>query len=231
MAIQPFAPFPTAEPFNAFDFSPLAKLGQQQQDQRLANLAQTSGSPPPPGSLPAGAPAGYTSAGGTSAPSSEPYMGDRSNVARSVVSELRSQGFSDNAISGILYNIGHESNFNPNLRHPDQPNFGGEAHYAHGLYQEGGDEYNTMAAHLAKRGANWQDPIEQTRFVAGRLKGEIGNDQYSDVYRRLQAARTPEEAARVFASGYLKPRSDYLNQRISMINNGIPTLKFYIGGD
>ena len=39
-------------------------------------------------------------------------------------------------IAGILANVQSESRFNPNLKHPDQPRFSGEAHFAHGLYQE-----------------------------------------------------------------------------------------------
>jgi hypothetical protein len=61
---------------------------------------------------------------------------------------------------GVFANVGDESGFNPNLRHPDQPHYGGEAHYAHGLYQEGGAEWNNYAAWIAKEhpDGNWRDP-------------------------------------------------------------------------
>ena len=163
--------------------------------------------------------------GGTSAP----FNGNRQDVAKTVVSELRAQGLNDNAIAGVLYNINQESGFNPTLRHPDQPRFGGEAHYAHGLYQEGGDEWNNYAAHLNTTGGDWQDPVAQTRFLAGRLKGEIGNAQYGNVLAGLQNAKTKEEAARIFASGYLKPAAHYLNSRIYNINAGIPSINYYTG--
>jgi tail lysozyme len=161
-----------------------------------------------------------------------PYTGDRQAVAKTVADELRAQGFSDHAVAGILYNIGQESNFNPNLRHPDQPRFSGEAHYAHGLFQEGGDEWSTWASHMQGRGAtNWQDPLEQARFVAGRLKGEIGNAQYANVLAALQAATSKEEAAKIFARGYLKPAERYLTGRVASISRGIPDISFYTGAD
>jgi hypothetical protein len=221
MAIAP-VPFQNQQPFSSFDFSPLARLGQigqkAQQDQMLANL----GTAPTDSILPVSpyAPAPRVA-----------YSGNSQDVAKTVTGELKAQGFSDNAIAGILYNINQESGFDPTLRHPDQPRFGGEAHYAHGLFQEGGDEYNQMAAYLGNREVpgKWHDPLEQTRFVAGRLKGEIGNAQYADVMKRLQSASTPEEAARVFASGYLKPADRYLASRYSDIDRGIPGIGFYTG--
>src|SRR6516165_10112912 len=185
-----------------------------------------SGSLPPVGVTPDAVPSGSVLSAPLAPPARETaYTGNKQAVAQSVTSELRAQGFSEPAIAGILYNIGQESNFDPTLRHPDQPRYGGEAHYAHGLFQEGGDEWNTMSAQL--QGRNWQDPVEQARFVAGRLKGDIGNPQYAEVFRALQAARTPEEAAKVFARGYLKPADRYLSSRIADISRGIPGIGFY----
>jgi hypothetical protein len=187
-----------------------------------------SGSLPPVGVTPDAVPSGSVLSAPLAPPARETaYTGNKQAVAQSVTGELRTQGFSEPAIAGILYNIGQESNFDPTLRHPDQPRYGGEAHYAHGLFQEGGDEWNTMAAHLQDR--NWQDPVEQARFVAGRLKGDIGNQQYAEVLRALQAARTPEEAAKIFARGYLKPADRYLNSRMADISRGIPGVGFYTG--
>jgi hypothetical protein len=230
---------PQIQAYSGFDFSPLARLGQlaqQRQDQQgLANLAARSGYGAVADQSQV-SPTGYGRSGGpvTSGEANisirnrnAPFTGDKQAVAQQVTQELKAQGFSDNAIAGILYNIGQESSFNPTLRHPDQPAFGGEAHYAHGLFQEGGDEYNMMAAHMGNQ--NLYDPLVQTRYVVGRLKGEIGNPQYGDVMRSLQAAKTPEEAAKIFARGYLKPADQYLASRISDINRGIPSIGFYTG--
>ena len=85
-------------------------------------------------------------------------------------------------------------------------------------------------AHMQSRGgANWQDPVEQARFVAGRLKGDIGNGQYATVLAALQSAKTKEDAAKIFASGYLKPAQQYLSSRIGSINRGIPDIGHYTG--
>jgi hypothetical protein len=226
MAIAPI-PFPNPQAFSSVDFSPLARLGQlgqkAQQDQMLANL----GTAPSGGAAPV-----LDSAASAYTPSTVPRSAySNQDVARTVTGELKAQGFSDNAIAGILYNVGKESAFDPTSRIPDQPRYSGEAHFAHGLFQEGGDEYNQMAAHLANRDTPgvWHDPLEQTRFVAGRLKGEIGNNQYADTMKALQNARTREEAARVFASGYLKPAANQLAARNYDISRGIPGIGFYTG--
>ena len=225
MAIDPLSIDP-AKAYSEFDFSPLARLGGQLQEQRsLADLSRLQQQTALPTASPSSTP---TIA--TSATPSAPFNGDKQAVAKSIATELRSQGFSDHAIAGILYNVNQESAFNPTLRHPDQPRFGGEAHYAHGLFQEGGDEWNTWDAHMKARGAaNWQDPVEQARFVAGRLKGDIGNRQYANVLAALQNAKSKEEAAKIFASGYLKPAARYLSSRIGSINAGIPDIGHYTG--
>jgi hypothetical protein len=225
MAIAPI-PFPNQQAFSSFDFSPLARLGQigqqGERNQMLANL----------GTAPADSTAPIDSAASAYTPSTVSRSSyNNQDVARTVTSELRAQGFSDNAIAGILYNVGKESAFDPTSRVADQPRYSGEAHYAHGLFQEGGDEYNQMAAHLRNRETPgvWHDPLEQTRFVAGRLKGEIGNAQYADTMKALQNARTPEDAARIFASGYLKPAASQLSARYYDISRGIPGIGFYTG--
>src|SRR5215831_9697215 len=229
MPIQEFSPFPTSQAYSSFDFSPLARLGQSTQQRQLSDLARYAAANPTQDitstsvASPSAAPI-VPSAGRTEAP----YSGNKQAVAQGVASELRAQGFSEPAIAGILYNVGQESSFDPTLRHPDQPAFGGEAHYAHGLFQEGGGEWNTFASDPA-RAAAWQDPTQQTRYIAGRLKGDIGDKSYANVYIALQNAKTPEEAAKIFARGYLKPADRYLASRFRDIDRGIPGVGFYTG--
>lgn len=225
MAIAPTA-FPTAQAFSDLGLMPsLGNLGRAlAKPQMLADLGQRY--------QPATATDAPTETPSTATTPRAPYEGDKQGVAKTVASELRAQGFSDNAIAGILYNVGQESGFDPTLRHPDQPRFGGEAHYAHGLFQEGGDEWNTWYQHMQGRGLGsdaWQDPVEQARYVAGRLKGDIGNPQYAQVLQALQDAKSPEDAARVFASGYLKPAARYLQSRYADIGRGVPAVGFYTG--
>ena len=119
------------------------------------------------------------------------------------------------AIAGIERNVADESGFNPNLRHPDQPKFGGEAHFAHGLYQEGGDEWNNyvkwLDAHRDAEGTlpDWRDPKLQSQFLAERL----ASPDYARTNERLASAGTTGQAADAFLRGYLKPADQYLQQR------------------
>ena len=126
----------------------------------------------------------------------------KNRVAAGVADAWRKAGMSEAGIAGVLGNIQQESAFNPGLRHPDQPRFGGEAHFAHGLYQEGGDEWNHYAAWLAQAhpGGDWRDPDFQNEFAAANLK-----KNYPRVWAEMNRAGSPEEAAIAYRRGYLKP--------------------------
>lgn len=148
-------------------------------------------------------------------------------TVQTIVDELRNAGYSDSAIRGILANVRDESNFNPNLRHADQPKFSGEAHYAHGLYQKGGNEWNNYAAWLQKNGHgnNWQDPALQTRFLAERLR-----TGYPDAYAAMNSG-TPEQAAQTFVNSYLRPKAEYARGRSERYAQGVPEIDAYANGN
>jgi Phage tail lysozyme len=147
-------------------------------------------------------------------------------VAGSVASAWRGQGMSDNGVAGILFNIGEESSFNPTLRHPDQPRFApsDERHYAHGLYQEGAEEWSRYESWIAAnhRGADWRDPKLQSEFAAWNLK-----TNYPGTWTRMNAAATPEEAAGIYAREYLRPSAENLQSRITKIGGGIAPIGTY----
>jgi hypothetical protein len=75
----------------------------------------------------------------------------------------------------------------------------------------------------------WRDPEEQARFVAGRLKGTIGNQQYAGLLRRMQTARTPGEAAQAFVRGYLRPAAGPMAARSGRYGHGVPGVDYYTG--
>jgi hypothetical protein len=165
-------------------------------------------------------------------PDSEPAPGGRANipgnrraVAGAVVDELRKAGLSDEAIAGILANIGSESSFDPTLRHPDQPAYGGEAHYAHGLYQEGGAEWNNYARWLREShpGESWQDPRLQTQFLIHRLR-----TGYPKLWEKLKHSGRVG-AAVAFLREYLNPAKRYQNQRAGQYQRGLPGVEDYTG--
>ena len=143
------------------------------------------------------------------------------NTLAAMVSELRAAGMSDNGIRGIFANVKDESGFNPGLSHYDQPAArfqGTEAQNAHGLYQEGGDEWNNYEAWRQKNapGSSWADPALQTRFLAQNLKAN-----YAPVWDALNNG-TPEQGAQAFVRGYLKPRQDYADSRANAYARGVP---------
>jgi len=151
---------------------------------------------------------------------------NKRSVATIVADAWRKAGMSDAGIAGLMANIGEESAFNPTLRHADQPKFGGEAHFAHGLYQEGGTEWNHYAGWLAKNypGSDWRDPKLQSEFAAWNLK-----TNYPGVWNRMSHGNR-EQAAEAYAAGYLKPAARYLASRIGKFrSHGVPGLESYIG--
>jgi hypothetical protein len=151
-------------------------------------------------------------------------QGARADVVGSVVDEWRKAGMSDAGIAGVLANIKEESNFDPTLRHPDQPHFGGEAHFAHGLYQEGGDEWNHYSRWLSQNapGADWRDPRLQSKFAAENLR-----QNYPAVWKRMQEGDRLT-AAEAYVRGYLKPAARYQESRVAGFRRGgIPGLESY----
>lgn len=155
---------------------------------------------------------------------------EKQRTAQIVANQLRSQGFSENEIAGMLANVTSESSMDPTLRHPDQPKFSGEAHYAHGLFQEGGDEWNNWVKSMQSRGLDpdkaWKDPQEQARWIGQRLN----EPQYAKLREQMRNAKTKEEAAQLFVRGYLKPAQRYQDQRAAEYARGVPSVEHYTGG-
>ncbi len=184
----------------------------------------------PPTALPEGAKPSRLSTADVRDALSPPRHGlapAKRSVAATAAREWQSAGMSPTGTAGVLANIGEESAFDPTLRHPDQPHYGGEAHYAHGLYQEGGAEWNRYSAWLDKYhpGADWRDPQLQSRFAAVNLK-----ENYPQVWERMNRARSREEAASLYASGYLKPAERYLASRLrGFSRRGVPPVEAFTG--
>jgi hypothetical protein len=155
-----------------------------------------------------------------------PVMGGKRGVVQSVVQEARANGMSDNAIRGLLANVKDESGFDPGLRHPDQPKWGGEAHYAHGLFQEGGAEWNHYVSWLKQNAPNgkWDDPQLQTRFLAQNLQ-----QNYPAVWKAMNEG-TPEDAAQAFVSGYLRPARQFEDARSAQYGRGVPQIEDFVNG-
>jgi hypothetical protein len=158
--------------------------------------------------------AGVTTTPGGSAytaPTGTTPTGSKADIASLIASDWGASGMSKQGIAGLLRNVSEESGFNPSSREADQPHFGGEAHFAHGLYQEGGSEWNNYSAWLTKNhpGADWRDPHLQNEFTIWNLQ-----NRYPGVWNRMQNARTSSEAHDAFMQGYLRPAAGAAASRL-----------------
>jgi len=141
--------------------------------------------------------------GGASSRIEGKFSGRRAEVASDIANQFTAAGVPASGAAAILANVQRESGFNPTLRHPDQPRWGGEAHYAHGLYQEGGAEWNRYASWINNNypGRDWRDPRLQTQFLIQNLQ-----KNYPKVWNALKSGNlTAGQKAMIFQSGYLKP--------------------------
>jgi len=148
-------------------------------------------------------------------------------VVNDIVGVWKNQGANENAIRGMLANAKDESGFNPTLRHPDQPHWGGEAHFAHGLFQEGGAEWNKYSDWLQQNhpDGNWKDHKLQAEFTVQNLK-----ENYPGLWDKMQNAKTPAEAAQLYLNGYEKPAEQYRMQREAAYGRGVPSIEDFASG-
>lgn len=184
-------------------------FGGNQAQSAPASPSQPASTPdvaPTPAAMPVN-PMGFPN-GQVPLPRGNPRTTD--GVRATMANEWSSAGMSPVGLQGVEMNVADESKFDPNSRIPDQPKWGGEAHYAHGLYQEGGAEWNNYQAWLQKNapGADWRDPALQSRFTAQNLR-----ENYPQVWKAMNEAKTPGEAADAFLRGYLKPAAEHVASR------------------
>jgi Phage tail lysozyme len=109
---------------------------------------------------------------------------------------------------GVFYNINAESAWDPYSRQVDQPKWGGEAHYSHGLLQEGGGDTRPLFDYAISKGKQWTDPETQMRYAFEQ------NPQGKAFLQKYGQSGDWREVASEFAKGYLRPREDLLQSRI-----------------
>jgi len=160
-----------------------------------------------------------TSAQPSAASSRTPSTPQQKQVANTVGQTLQQGGASSNAISGIMQNIQDEPDkpWDPSDREFDRQG-PGEAGYAHGLYQEGGDNWNRYQKWL--QGRDWRDPRLQTQFLMENLQ-----KNYPHTWAKLNAAQTPEQAAQIFLNEYLRPAQKYRLAREQRYSRGVPMFR------
>ena len=192
MAISPlvFSPPPAAA--NAFDFAPLARLGQirqqaQMQDQlnqlSLAGLASGSSTSaaPSPSVFDTGSGTSYSGAGGGSTGGNVQSWYD---FARKPLDQ-GGLGLTAEQAAGKIANLQAESG-------KDIPSWGvsGDAGTAHGAAQWRGDRFDALQKYAADHGLDYRSMPAQQGFMRSEYLGPERK-----AYDALTAATTPQQAA------------------------------------
>jgi hypothetical protein len=174
--------------------------------------------PPPVSQAPEQAPIDVASSAPVPSPDVPLPRGDPRTVGgvqATMRNEFARAGYTPTAIGGTMPNARDESGFNWSdaSRHIDQhnPKFAGtEAMYSHGLFQEGGEDWNKMQAWLDKNypGYSRQDPALQSRFTAENLK-----ESTPKAFEAMQNAPTEGQAADAMLRGYLRPSAPNVASR------------------
>lgn len=149
-----------------------------------------------------------------------PGASARQQLQYQVANEMAAgpNSMSNNAIAGVLPNIGDESDWNPASSHYDQPRYSprDEAAYSHGLLQEGGPDWPAFKQFL--NGRDWRDPRLQIQFMKQHMQ-----ERSPQAWQRMNNARTPGEAAAIFVNEYLRPAPQYASSRTARYLRGVPS--------
>lgn len=123
--------------------------------------------------------ASYTPPGTTPA-----FKFDANQVGRTVFDTMTAGGLQPHQAAGFLGNFVEESSLNPGAWN--------KAEGAGGLGQWRGPRLAALQSFAQQNGTDFRDPAIQAKFALN----EISTDpQYRDAWARLQAAKTPQEAA------------------------------------
>jgi hypothetical protein len=125
-----------------------------------------------------------------------PGQADRENAA---MSYFVGRGYTREQAAGIVGNLVHESGgLNVKSRNPGD---GSDGTDSIGIAQWNSTRASNLKAFAAAQGKDWHDLGVQLAFVDHEL-----NTSYSGVKQKLLAAKSPDEAAGVFVTGYERPQ-------------------------
>lgn len=200
MAIAPLTSTPQ-EAYSAFDFSPLVRLGEMQQQQertdRLAALGQRYGSDPATAAPPAFVPTGgrFNNATDLMANKGANVQSWYDFAVKPV--EQGGLGLSHEQAAGKVANLQAESgrDINPVPRPGDE----GTAHYA-AQWRE--DRLRNLHAYATAKGLDPRQTATQQAFMRHEYLGndpqfgnKYGGGSERNAYQMVTSARTPEAAA------------------------------------
>jgi hypothetical protein len=133
--------------------------------------------------------------------------------ARDATDFLVQRGYTREQAAGVVGNLVWESGMRPAVP--------GDAGTSFGLAQWHAERFTALKTYAASQGKPWQDPQIQLQFLDRELR-----TTESVAGGLLHGAKTPEEAASIFAAGYERPKSvDYSGRQAlaRSIYEGKPT--------
>ena len=119
------------------------------------------------------------------------------NQQAQVYQYLQSKGLTKEAIAGIMSNIQHESNFNPGIPGDNGTSFG--------LFQHHAERKNNLFSYLKSRGL----PLNS---VEGQI--DFAMKERPDILRKVNSARTPQEAADIWVREFEVPANADIQSKI-----------------
>ena len=145
------------------------------------------------------------------APPSRPATGAIPDNRQVFFNALTKAGLSPQQALGGLWGMGGESGptLNTGAYNPNDP--GGSV----GAGQWQGPRRAALEAYAAKTGKNVTDPQTQADFTVSELTDPKSPTYQPGVFAALQAAKTPEDAARIWTGQYERPKVDNSSQRIA----------------
>lgn len=129
------------------------------------------------------------------------------HTPRWLADRFESSGWSPNAAAGLAANAAHESG---GANASGILNFGavGDGGNSHGVFQWNGPRKEALMTFASERGQNWHDPETQLSFFNAELA------QFPGLRERMNAAKSPEEAAQIFVREFERPADMETNLRV-----------------
>jgi hypothetical protein len=157
------------------------------------------------GGLFGGAPAqpGMGTGTGGAGGNAPPFSGSQAERAKVLFDGVIARGGSPLLASAMVGNFTGESDLNPGIG-GDKDRAGNPTSF--GLGQWRGERLDALKALAAKQGKDWRDPDVQLDHAMSELSG--GDAGAVRANRLIQAARTPEEAAAIFAKHFERPSDE-----------------------
>lgn len=150
------------------------------------------------------APAGPAS-GASLNGSSSPLSGSQAERAKTIYDGVISRGGTPLLASAAVGNFTGESSLDPTIG-GDRDRAGNPTSF--GLGQWRGERFDALKNLAASQGKDWRDPSVQLDHTMNELNG--GDAGAAQASRLIQSAKSPQEAAQIFAQKFERPSTEAL---------------------